>query len=191
MANINLAPGSQYLAAARKRRRNLFGISILIFFLLCLVWAGLWYYNQRVHAEKEDYASKISAINLQIAALQSDAKRVILFEHRLNEMSTLIDQHKNWDPILQGIEKYLPSNILINDLALDSQSGVITLSGSAPDADQVAQALASLHTRPDRPTPFRNVLLGGISTQTKDGGGAFYAFDATLQFDPTSLNTSK
>src|SRR5687768_5749657 len=74
MATINLAPGTQYIAAIRRRRRFLYGISTMIVVAVVLVWAGLFIMNQASARSIQEAQGELSALERRIAEAGPDVE---------------------------------------------------------------------------------------------------------------------
>lgn len=196
MAAINLAPGTEYLALARKRRRRLYSITVVLAVALIAIWVGLFLFRQQVQGQEQDLDRRIAAMDAEIARLGDEADRIRLFEARLNELDVLIDNHLQWDVLLQELERLLPAPTVLTSAEANVDTKTLTLGGVTPDIDQVAQALASLKDAPTRQTIFSQASLGSIARQEEvnpdtEEVSANYTFGASLTFDVESLRASQ
>lgn len=192
MAEINLAPGTEYAGVVRHRRRRTLGLATLLIAVVAIVWGGLFIYQQRLVQEKRDADRRLSAVEAEIARLGDQGKRVTLFENRLVAVDSLLTAHIAWDPFLQDLEKVLPPPALINRLKVSLEDGTIELTGETPDLDVVAQTLASLVSTSARPTIFTSGALQSVKRieQENPAGepvSVRYDFSADLTFDPSRL----
>ncbi|MBI3255957.1 MAG: PilN domain-containing protein [Candidatus Andersenbacteria bacterium] len=193
---INLAPGTQHIIALRARRQRLFMASAIIAAAILLVWGGLYIYQQQLLARQKDVASRVQAVNSEIANLDTDAQRIILFEERLADLGKLLDGHVSWNPLLSDIERLLPSTTTLTGLTVSLEGRKIAITGLTPDIDQVAVTLASLGTSPSHKTAFTSASISTISRRETrgDGGvitGAQYEFSAELTFAEDILYVNK
>lgn len=192
MAEINLAPGTEYLAQARRRRRRVFSIAALIALLMLAAWGGLFLFRSSLQRQQRDLDSQLSAVEAEILRLGEQAERVKLFEERLGAIAGLINTHVSWDPFLKDLERVLPPPTVITRLKVDTKSGTVEIGGETPDVDAVAQTLASLAGAPARPTIFKSAALDSINRheQTTPEGqvvGVRYEFAAVLTLDSQQL----
>lgn len=192
MAEINLAPGSEYAGLIRKRRRRTYGLAILIALTLTLVWGGLFVWQQRLIRDRRDLDRRLAGIEAEITRLGDQGRRVTLFEQRLIATDNLLNQHVAWDPLLQDLEHLLPPPLIVNHLKVGLREGTIELAGETPDSDIIAQALASLVSQSTRPTIFTSGILQSVSRleQANPAGeiiSVSYKFTANLVFDPSKL----
>lgn len=193
MPSINLAPGTQYIMQARKRRRRLLGISIVIVVIVAVVWIGLTFYRQRLETELADIDGQIRNVELEIARIEPNANRIVLFEERLKALDGLLNQHISWNIILQDIERLLPPNTALTTVEAEADTGEINIKGITQNIDQVAVTLASLLNSTDHQTVFISGNLNSINrnqvTAIEDEAPAQieYTFTAELRFDPAII----
>lgn len=192
MAEINLAPGSEYLGLVRKQRRRAYSLAIVIALALALGWGGLFVWQQQLIQDKRSLERRLAAIEAEITRLGDQAARVTLFEKRLIATDRLLNQHIAWDPLLQDIERLLPPPVVVNHFKVILRDGTVELAGETPDSDVIAQTLASLTSQNTRPTIFTSGILQSISRlqQLNPAGevvSATYKFTADLTFDPSKL----
>lgn len=192
MAEINLAPGTEYLALARRRRQRVFGIAAGIVLLLGGAWGGLFLLQRSSERQQHDLEAQLSATEAEIMRLGEQSGRVKLFEERLTAIAGLLDSHISWDPLLRDLERILPPPTVITRLKVDVASQTVELSGETPDVDAVAQTLASLASTQPRPTIFSLASLHGINrlAQTNPDGqivNVRYEFTAHFTLDSQPL----
>ncbi|MEX1111869.1 MAG: hypothetical protein WEC84_00240, partial [Candidatus Andersenbacteria bacterium] len=109
MPSINLAPGTQYIVEMRKRRRNLLLLSIVVVVLVGGVWGSLAWYHGSLIAKENEVDASIRTVNMEIAQLEEEAQRIVLFENRLVALDALLDRHITLDPLLGDLERLLPA----------------------------------------------------------------------------------
>lgn len=190
MPSINLAPGTQYIVAARKRRKRMVLSSFVVLTITGIIWGGLFWYRGNLRAQQEEVDARIRTINMEIARLEESADRVVLFEDRLEALDTLLDRHVSLNPLLLGIEQLLPPEVVLDALNIDAEKGVVLASGSTGNMDKVAEVLASFQGGAN--TVFNQVDLGRverIAQRDEDGvqTGEVYNFGMELTFDPSIL----
>lgn len=195
MATINLAPGAQYLASIRRRRRFLISLSTAVFVVTALAWLGAYLYLQSVEGNIAATQTRLQNLETQLAALQPDIERIALFEGRLTALKLLLDNHISWVPFLTEIERLLPPPTVLTSLVVVSDQGVVEVAGTAPDIDQIAQALASL-TAERQPAQLFNsgeiVNVQRVQGETAEGqpGAVTYRFAIKLFFDNQRLRVA-
>ncbi len=194
--SINLAPGTQYIVASQKRRQRLYFLSAVIAILAIVVWAALGIYKWQAGNKLAEASTNLQTVEGEISKLDTDAKRIVLFEQRLKNLDQLLDGHISWNPLLAEIERLLPPTTVVTALSVDSSQSTMTLSGFTPDVDQVAQTLASLTNASDHKTLFSGASINTITRQEQknpDGtaGPVRYQFGAELTFDPSVLQINK
>lgn len=192
MATINLAPGTQYIAAIRRRQRTLFSLSAGIIIAVVLVWAGLFLLNQAAEKNLLQTQGELSALERSLAEMGPDVERITLFEERLAALDSLLDHHSRYTPLLQEIERLLPPPTVLTTLAVNTQRGVAEMTGTTPNIDEVAQTLASLTASPGRATVFNQAELQSIvrnEIKSVEGGPTLveYIFTAKFPFDAKIL----
>lgn len=191
MPSINLAPGTQYIISARKRRVRLYAIAILIVGIFALAWAGLYMYQASLTKTDEGIQQKIRTADAQIQTLHNEAVRVALFEKRLGEVKNLLDNHVRWNPIFTDLERLLPSDTVITNFDATSDSPTITVQGVTAQMDQVSVAVASLTAGGSQPSVFTGGSVKSIQRQESPVEGQAptisYLFTLTLAFDPKIL----
>ncbi|MEX0650378.1 MAG: hypothetical protein WD200_05240 [Candidatus Andersenbacteria bacterium] len=192
MPSINLAPGTQYIVEMRKRRQRLLLLSLATIAIIGAVWGGMAWYRQNLRAQEKDLDAQIRNVNMQIAKLEEDAKRILLFENRLVALDNLLNQHVSLDPFLQDLEKLMPADVVLEEVNLDAVRGVLRLSGRTGNIDQIALALASLVEAPNHASIFTS---GNLTNVTRDEAPVVegepavvaYEFNVELTFNPTAL----
>lgn len=186
MAQINLAPGSQYLSVVRRRRRILYILAALI--AVVTVSAGLLLkilVSQAEH-EKQAVRQELYSVETRIAQASAEVKRVQLFERRLETLDELLNNHQTWTLYLQELERLLPPGTVLTYIQGSHAMGAVEFSGSAPSLDGIAQALASLQDQSEsHPTLFSSGTVSAIShvAETGAAGGVLgqrYTFKMTL-----------
>lgn len=191
MATINLAPGSRYLVAARRQQQRLLLASGALALLLVGIWGGLYLTQRQLRKTQGVLHNQLASLNAQIEQLQPEAKRIVLFEGRLTVLDDLLNTHIDWNPLLADLEKFLLPTIVVGRVEMDSVKGVLTLTGSATDIDQVAQVVASLTNGPGHTTLFTQADLANVQEEviaaTNVAPTKRYKFSLSLTFDPAKL----
>ncbi|MEX2055018.1 MAG: hypothetical protein WD972_02450 [Candidatus Andersenbacteria bacterium] len=195
MATINLAPGTQYLTALRRRRRWLFILSTVITIVVMLVGVGLWLYSERTERAITVVQEELRGVETQIAAMGPEVDRINLFEQRLAVLDTLLQNHISWSPFFTDLERLLPAPTVLNELQVDIALQSATIVATTPTIDEVAQTLASLTSSPTRPTIFQATNLNNIkrveSAIPDAPVSVVYSFNAKLPFRAELLKTSR
>ncbi|HSX24466.1 MAG TPA: PilN domain-containing protein [Candidatus Andersenbacteria bacterium] len=193
MASINLAPGTEYIIAARKRRQRLYIISICIVAIFGIGFGVLFFMGQSLTSQNEALKKSIQEADANIQASQADALRVSLFEKRLTQTKTLLDNHVKWDQVFADIERLLPPSAVLTGMDAGTDSSTITVEGVTPDIDAVAQTIASLSAGQNHSSFFSNGTVKEVtkgdqnaSDQSKTG----YNFIITLTIDPAKLQAA-
>ncbi|HLC49161.1 MAG TPA: PilN domain-containing protein [Candidatus Andersenbacteria bacterium] len=191
MPSINLAPGTQYIITARKRRVRLYSIAILIITIFFIWGIGLYVYTRILTATSNTIKTEIGTVNQKLSQLRDEATRVELFERRLVEISQLLDVHIGWDRVLAELERLLPADTILTSFSGASQSPTIQLEGATQNIDQVALVFASLTKDKNHPSLFERGSVKEIerqSQQTGDGPAILtYTFSMTLEFNVDAL----
>ncbi len=190
MPSINLAPGTQYIIAARKRRIRLYAIAGVIVVIFTLAWGSLTTYEESLMNIDTDIQTKIQTANAKIQTLHDDAVRVALFEKRLVEVKNLLDTHSNWEPVFKDLERLLPADTVLNNLAVANDSSTITLQGTTAQVDQISLAIASLTAGESHPSVFQSGSVKNVQRQEQNTGNqvsVVHSFTLTVIFDPKVL----
>lgn len=191
MATINLAPGSRYLVAARLRRQRLLLLAAGLALVLVGIWAGLYFIQWRLAKTQGVLSNQLAAINAQIEQLQPEARRIELFERRLQALDSLLSTHLDWGPLVADVEKWLVPAVVLRQVEMDSAAGLLTINGYANDMDQVAQAVAALTSSAGHSTLFSRADLSHIQEEIVKTPNAEevrrYNFSLSLTFDPAKL----
>lgn len=190
MPSINLAPGTQYIIAARKRRVRLYAIAVVIIILFILAWGSLYTYEQSLMKTSDDTQTQINTANAQIQTLHADAVRVALFEKRLVEVKTLLNTHVHWNSVFADLERLLPADTVLTSFDAASDSPTITIQGVTSQMDQVSLAIASLTASDAHPSVFQSGTIKSIQRQEQKNGDqttVLYAFTVTLTFESKVL----
>lgn len=192
MPDINLAPGTQFVLQARRRRRRLFMLSAFVVVLALVVWGALFLYLNRLESQQADIANQLRNVELEIASLEKEAQRIVLFEKRLTSLDSLLNSHVSWDKLLQDVERLMPGETVLTNLAVSKNGGTASVRGLTPNIDQVAVTFASLLETDTHTTVFKDARLGSVNREEVAGGEldpaqVRYRFDANLTFDPNIL----
>lgn len=191
MPSINLAPGTQYIISARKRRVRLYAIAVVIIGIFALVWVALYTYQASLTKADEGLQQKIKTADAQIQTLHNEAVRVALFEKRLGEVKNLLDNHVRWNPIFADLERLLPPDTVITSFDATSNSPKITVQGVTAQIDQISVAVASLTAGGQQPSVFTSGSVKNIQRQENAVEGQApsisYSFTLTLTFAPKIL----
>ena len=191
MPSINLAPGTQYIIAARKRRARLYVIAGVIVLVFLLGWGGLFAYKQSLVQQQDKVQQEITNADGRIEELKEDAIRVTLFERRLTEVKKLLDSHITWAPVLSDLERLLPADTVLTNIDASSDSNVITLQGTTGQMDQVSLAIASLSAGQGHPSIFESGSVKVIQRQEqKNGDQVSFLYSIFLDRKSTRLNSS-
>jgi Tfp pilus assembly protein PilN len=173
MAQINLAPEAQFVAAARRRRAVLYGLTAAIAIVVALAWMVGIGLQQRVQAQLTKVTEQAAKLNTEIARLGNEADRVESFEARLGVLDTLLDNHVKWTPLLQEFERLLPSVVVLTEMTLIREGTIISLSGRSPNLGEVANLMASLKTSAEHQTIFTEAtLLNAEREERRDVNGS-------------------
>jgi Tfp pilus assembly protein PilN len=188
MAQINLAPASQYAAASRQRRNILYGLAVAV--VAVVIIAGIVLSVMVSSAKKSHQAAQqeLQSVETKIAAASEEIRRIQLFENRLTNLAQLLDNHKVWSPHLQELERLLPPETILTNVKGSHDSRTVELTGSTPNIDVVAVALANLKNKvPNHATLFSNGTIGSVTREEQRGQagevvGARYVFKMNLAF---------
>lgn len=163
MADINLALGTQYIAAARRRRRNLYLLAGLI--VLLLMGAGLILYAWAAKVEQQllETQAELNSIEAEISRSGADVARIELFEGRIKTLKVLLDKHISWNIFFDALQQYLPADTVITSIKVENMDNIVDVTGTVGSMEQLSLAIASLETKPDRGTPFSDVNIKSIS----------------------------
>jgi Tfp pilus assembly protein PilN len=196
MATINLAPGTQFIVAARKRRRRLYLMSVAIAGVFALIWFGLYFYTRQLRENLEHANADLRGIQIEINKLEPDANRIFQFEQRLGALDSLLNVHISWEPLLQDLERLLPGDTVLTDLEVVNSSGNLKVQGTTSSIDQVAVTLASLIQSDNHRTAFLSGTLNSVLREEVAGGeeqppSVRYLFSAELRFDPALVQPAR
>ena len=190
MPSINLAPGTEYIIAARRRRQRLYIISIVIVVVFAIGYGVLFFVNQSFANQDEALKGNIQTVDAQIQKSKTDATRVSLFEKRLTETKTLLDAHVKWDQVFADVERLLPANVTLTGIDAGTDTTTVSIQGATPDMDSVAQAIASLSSGANHASMFSNgEVKEVVRVEQKNGDQTTtgYTFTITLTIDPGKL----
>lgn len=190
MPSINLAPGTEYIIAARRRRQRLYVISFVIIAIFAIGYGVLFFVNQSLTSQNEALKGNIQTVDAQIQQSQSDAVRVSLFEKRLTETKTLLDGHVKWGQVFADVERLLPANTSLTGIDAGTDSSTVTIQGFTPDMDSIAQTVASLSAGQNHISIFSNGAVKAINRVDQKNGDKTvtgYTFTITLTIDPSRL----
>lgn len=172
MPQINLAPGTQYIIAAKRRRRMVYVASFVLIAVIFIVWGTVFATEKLYENKLTRIKSETAKVNTEIARLDEQAKRVEAFDGRLKALNTLLQQHISWDPMLKDLERLLPPAINLDNLVLAITDKTMTIKGAAATVDDVAQVLASLTNQEGRATAFDSVnVTNAVLKQDIDPSG--------------------
>ena len=193
---INLAPGTQYIIEARKRRQRLYITSFAIVLITLTAWGAVYWISQTRQSQLGDVLASIRGVDTEIAKSQSSADEIRSFEQRLEDLDVLLNGHVSWEIMFSEIERLLPPDTVITGINTTAKSGVIGIEGTAPDVDKIALTLASIKDSPNRSTIFSNATFSGSQRiETAIEGSAdksvTYKVSAELTFDPSVLLVNK
>ncbi len=185
MAQINLAPGTQLIAAARRRRRSLYMSGFLLLLLVGVIWSGLWVWENNVTQELEGNTVALQKLEAEITRAGDTVQRIESFESRLEALDRLLDERIQWAPVFAEVERLLPPATVITALRFHDEQGEIAVSGRTPTIDVVAQSIASLRDDPARETLFSDVNVSNIRRVSRldDSGaelGSEYQFEMLI-----------
>lgn len=192
MAEINLAPGTEYAGLLRKRRRRVLWLTVAIAAAVLAAWGGLFIYEQQLIRRQQEVNQRLASVAAEITRLGEAAQRVTLFEGRTHALESLLVSHISWDPLLRDLERLLPAPVIVNRLKVNVEEGTVELAGETPDLDVVAQTLASLIATPARASLFTSGSLENsnrVPQENVPGDVAVrYEFGSTLTFDREKLH---
>lgn len=191
MATINLAPGSQFVAIVRRRRRQLYLLTAVVAVVIVVAWAGLTFARSRADRELATTTEELRALEVKIAELEPAARRIRLFEERLQALAALLDNHVSWQILFEQLEALLPAPAVVQQLEFNLEQGSVNLIGRTPHIDAVVQSVANLTSAEGHPTLFTDVALENITRREPTGEGGDqavqYEFAVTLTFNPSAL----
>lgn len=193
MPSINLAPGTQQVVAAQRRRQRLFVLAGVLLLAVPFVWGGLFLYRQRLDQHMTALDDRLQTVEREISQNPESTQRIELFEQRLAALGGLLDQHISWEPVLQGIERLLPASVRLKTISAGSRTGKIVIEGTTADVDQISQALASLLSGAQ--SVFSSGELKNVhrktATTTDGQTQVSYEFQLLLAFNPSVLTSKK
>lgn len=190
MPQINLAPGTQYIVAAKRRRTMVYMASLVIIAAVLIAWGVVVIvektYENKLAAVKSDTVN----VDTEIARLSTDVERVQSFEERLSALNGLLKSQVSWGVFLQNLEQYLPPQVILSELAIVDGGKQLEMQFSAPTLDDAAQAVASLRNRPGRNTLFPVVNISSAEIrQDKDEAGQVIATRYVFSLEALINNT--
>lgn len=192
MAQINLAPGNQYLIIARRRRRLIYSLSAAIAAVTLAAGVILSFITSRAEQEKNSLQQQVQHLETQIAQASDQVKKIQLFEQRLVTLGDLLANHRTWTPYLQELERLLPPDTILTSLQGDHSSGRIELAGSTANIDNAATALASLKNEAgSHATLFDKATIASVQRAQQagpagPGPGERYNFTMSLSIAPAA-----
>ncbi|MEO6077993.1 MAG: PilN domain-containing protein [Candidatus Andersenbacteria bacterium] len=190
MPSINLAPGTEYIIAARRRRQRLYGISVAVVLLFAIGYGVLFFIQQSLTNQNEALKTDIQALDAKIQSSKTDATRVALFEKRLTETTGLLNAHVKWDQVFTDVERLLPSSVVLTSVEAGTDASIVTISGTTADMDAVAQTIASLSAGQNHDSMFSNGTIKSVSRVEQKNGDQIvtsYTFTITLNLDIAKL----
>ena len=188
MAQINLAPGSQYILSARRRQRVLYGLTIVLAVITTATGIGLSFAVGQAQERQQAMQQELQSVETQIATASETVKKIQLFEQRLANLDQLLPNHRLWSLHLQEVERLLPPDTILTGLKGSHDTKTLELSGTASNIDSVAVALATLLSQePGHPTLFKDGTVNTVGrvAQTNPAGeviGQRYSFAMKLTF---------
>ncbi len=190
MPSINLAPGTEFIIAARKRRQRLYVIAGIIIAIAGILFLVLFLMEQSLTTQDEALKANIQTADAQIQKSQADALRVSLFEKRLTETKVLLDAHVKWDQVFADLEHLLPPATVLTNIDTGTDSSTMSISGSTPDIDTIAQTIASLSSGQSNSSLFRNGQIKNLDQKSGDQAATGYKFSMSLTLDSNKLQAS-
>lgn len=193
MPSINLAPGTEYIIAARRRRQRLYIIAVVIVVIFAIAFGVMFFIQQSLTNQNEALKGNIQTVEAQIQKSKTDATRVALFEKRLTETKTLLDQHVRWDQVFADLERLMPANTTLTGIDTGVDSSTVSVQGFTADMDVVAQTIASLSAGTNHVSMFSNGEVKEVTRVEQKNGDqttAGYTFTVILTIDQAKLRTA-
>lgn len=186
MAQINLAPGTAFIAAARRRQRALYMVSAIAAIVLVAIWVGLFLWEKNVTTQRDAASASLQKVTAEISRAGEGVLRIEEFEGRLLALDQLLDKHIELAPIFAEIERLLPAATVLTQIDANITDGKILIKGKTPAVDVVAQTLASMRDTPARATLFASASFSSLtreSVRDPEGAevGARYVFGAEFK----------
>jgi Tfp pilus assembly protein PilN len=175
MAQINLAPGSQYLMVVRRRRRMIYGLAFVLAVAMFITGVVLKIMVSSANRDLQSNRQELQSVEAQISQASEEVTRIQLFEGRLSNISELLKHHRTWSPYLQELERLLPPATILASFKGNFDSRTIELTGTTSNIDMAAQTLASLQNQPGSSVP------GGASHTTLLTSGTISNVEQVLQ----------
>ncbi|MDD5071933.1 MAG: hypothetical protein PHQ42_04340 [Patescibacteria group bacterium] len=161
---------------------------LLIYMVLAALAVGAaygwlsWRGSQK-SKESRYFVEQFSELDKEIAKIEEEAKKVLVFKKKLNLASSLLDQHVYWTNFFGFLEENTLTDVYYSDFSGDNK-GKYNLSASAKSFSaiqaQVKRLLASEYVS------VVSVNQAGISTGgNKAGDIDGVAFDLKLVIDPS------
>lgn len=168
MATINLAPGSQYAAAARQRQQILLVTSFGLVVVTAAIGAMIWFVDLQTKRQLALVEQQLKNINIQIDEREPDVTRIVEFENKIESLKQILSDHVIWTPILIELERLIPITTSLTSINLNEDSNILQLSGRTRNLDQVAEFLSSLTSSESRSTVFIDHDLSGVNRVVED-----------------------
>ena len=134
----------------------------LLLLLVGVIWGGLLAWENNVTQELEGHTVALQKLEAEITRAGDTVQRIESFESRLEALDRLLDERIQWAPVFAEIERLLPATTRISHLGFGSDLNELTVIGSAPTVDDVAETLASLRDAPARETLFEDIEVGAV-----------------------------
>jgi len=181
MAGFNLAPAD----FRRIRRGRLLAAGALGLLLLLLAgqlaaWAWVRRDAGGVAERLLRMEQQLSQHEAEVRTARADVPAAALkrYEVRVAAYNKILEAAAfSWIGLLVELERSVPPNVFLREIAPDLSTGQVTLRGNARSFDDLTRLLRGLEQR----TTFREVfLLNQAQTKSQDGGPETMDFTVTL-----------
>jgi Tfp pilus assembly protein PilN len=140
MKIINLLPNSEQKEIQREflfRRVVVFWVLVWVSMglLLTLTIATKIYLNKKISDTKKEITNGQNTLNS--SDYRDLQKQVLQLNGSIKEVNNLITQHYYWSKSLVALADLIPSDVQLNQVVLDRETGRIDISGQAQNRDSI------------------------------------------------------
>lgn len=141
-----------------------------------LIAAGMYFYldysSKKVTREINDTQAQITAL---VNANRETEKRVLTYEAKINDFSSLVSSHQKTVNVLTFLEQKTHPEVMFKKLNFDAAKTVLSVEGKAASFTALGQQMLILKEE----KVLKNINLSGIALSPKEG----ITFSLQLTFD--------
>lgn len=189
MPKINLATEVFRARLIARRRRVLYGLSVLLLLVLIGLWGLPVLLQKNVEKQIATVDQEIRSIDAHLKRQSADVRVVKLFTERLELLKNRLGNRLGWSRVLAELERLTIPTANFRRLSGTAATGEITADVQVLSLDAAADLLVSFQQTPGaNETFFSAVEVAGLTTRESATGAPEQILSLRMRAGPASFH---